>query len=293
LAGIPVIVLLSERMVRPIKKINQVTKQIAQLNFEETLPVYSSDELGTLAESVNIMSDKLKETMESLKKDIELRETLVRNMAHELKTPIAVIMGYAENMSYIAESHPEKLEQYCMVIVNESERMNGMIRQMLEVSAGTQGKMELNISEFSAEDFLEDIRRRYEDEFCTREGSYQSFNEITTKIHGDYQVLMQALYNYIKNAVRYGKKDGLIHVRAWEEEKYFSFAVFNQGDPVPEEEQEKIWNVFYKINPARTREEKSFGIGLSIVRQAAVAHGGKTGVKNVNDGVEFLLQIKK
>ena len=107
LCGIPVIIYLSGRMAKPIREINKVTEQIARLDFEEMVPVTSKDELGALAESVNVMSDKLKKAMEGLQKDVELRNELVRNMAHELKTPTAVIMGYAENMPYISQEHPK------------------------------------------------------------------------------------------------------------------------------------------------------------------------------------------
>ena len=106
-------------------------------------------------------------------------------------------------------------------------------------------------------------------------------------------MLRRGIYNFVKNAVRYGKKNGLIRVRAWEDEKWVHFSVFNEGNPIPEEELEKIWNVFYKVNTARTRERGSFGIGLSIAKQAARSHGGDVDVKNVPGGVEFGLYIKK
>ena len=80
------------------------------------------------------MSDKLKDAMEDLQKDVELRNELVRNMAHEQKTPVTVVMGYAENMPYIAQKHPEKLEKYCAVIGDECERMDSIIQQMLQAS---------------------------------------------------------------------------------------------------------------------------------------------------------------
>ena len=106
-------------------------------------------------------------------------------------------------------------------------------------------------------------------------------------------MLQRALYNYVKNAVRYGRENGRIVVRAWEDEAFVRFSVYNEGDSIPEEEQEKIWNVFYKINQARTREQQSFGIGLSIVKQAAEAHGGGVSVRNKADGVEFGLYIQR
>ncbi|MDO4337330.1 MAG: HAMP domain-containing sensor histidine kinase [Eubacteriales bacterium] len=292
LCGIPIIIYLSGKMVQPIREINQVTTQIAKLNFENSVDVKSSDELGMLAESVNTMSDRLKEALESLKKDVELRKALVRNMAHELKTPTAVIMGYAENMPYISREHPEKLEKYCQVISDECERMDSLIRQMLEFSSYENSAETVQKTEFSVRTLLDSIWKSCENEFPKRTGLNEEQNEISGTIRADYEMLHRALYNYVKNAVRYGKKNGRIRIRAWETEERVYFSVFNEGNPIPQEEQEKLWNVFYKGNPARTRDEDSFGIGLSIVKQAALAHEGGVGVRNVDGGVEFSLFIK-
>lgn len=293
ICGIPVIIYLSGRMVKPIREINEITKQITNLDFEKKLEVHSKDELGDLAESVNIMSDKLKNAMENLQKDVEVRNNLVRNMAHELKTPTAVIMGYAENVPYISQEHPQKLEKYCNVIVAECERMDAIIQQMLQVSFYEYGESILNQESFSCELLLEGIRHFMESDYPDWKGTYKEENCVSSPVTGDYEMLRRGLYNYVKNAVRYGKKDGLIRIKAWEDEKKIFFSVFNEGSFIPQDEMEKIWNVFYKINPARTREQKSFGIGLSIAKQAALSHGGNVQVRNIDDGVEFELYVKK
>lgn len=287
ICAIPVIVWFTGKMVRPVREINRVTGQIASLNFDEKVVVESKDELGELANSVNVMLDKLKEVMDSLTQDVENRKALVRNMAHELKTPAAVIMGYAENMPYIAKTQPEKLEKYCTVISSECERMDNLICQMLEVSACEAGGDTMNPVFFSVNDLFDQVRRRYEDEFPGRAGAYEEKDDTEGKIRGDFQLLQNALYNLVKNAVRYGKKDGPIIIHAWEDEKYVHFGVFNQGEGIPKEEQEKIWDVFYKLDSARTRNEKSFGVGLSIVKQTALSHGGGISIQNRDDGVEI------
>ena len=287
ICAIPVIIWLSGKMVRPIREINRVTGQIAKLNFDEKVVVESRDELGELAHSVNIMSDKLKEVMDSLTRDVENRKALVRNMAHELKTPTAVIMGYAENMPYIAQNQPEKLEKYCTVISDECERMDALICQMLEVSACETGGDVRNQMLFPVKDLLGAVRRRFEDEFPDRKEIYEEVNETQGKILGDFQSLQNALYNLVKNAVRYGKEGGPIRLHTRIEGPYVYFFVFNEGDGIPEEEQEKIWDVFYKLDTARTRKEKSFGVGLSIVKQTALAHEGNVFIQNRDSGVEI------
>ena len=292
ICGCLVLIWLTGRMVRPVREMNRITGQIARLNFDEKVQISEGqkDELGELADSINMMSDHLKKAIDELKEDVENRKILVRNMAHELKTPIAVIMGYAENMPDIAESCPEKLDKYCTVISNECERMDSLICQMLEVSAYEEGAKIMTNSLFSADELLDEVRKCYHNDFSDHQGKYIEENHISSQIPGDKMILENALYNLIKNAVRYGKKDGMIRVRLWED-SHIHFSVYNEGSSIPEEEQEKIWDVFYKQDSSRKRDNRSFGIGLSIVKYAALSHGGGVAVHNQEDGVEVEFYI--
>ena len=287
ICGCFVLVWLTGKMVRPIGEMNRVTGQIARLDFDEKIELKTGqkDELGELADSINTMSDHLKKAVEDLKEDVENRKILVRNLAHELKTPVAVIMGYAENMPSIAESCPEKLGKYCTVISSECERMDALICLMLEVSAYEEGAKIIAPSLFGADELLEEVRKCYNNEFSDHQGSYKEENHISSQIYGDKRILENALYNLIKNAVRYGRKDGLIRVSLWED-SHIHFSVYNEGKNSPREEHEKIWDVFYKRDSARKRENRSFGVGLSIVKYAALAHGGGVAIHNMEDGVE-------
>ncbi|MDO4678346.1 MAG: HAMP domain-containing sensor histidine kinase [Eubacteriales bacterium] len=293
--GIVVILILTGRMTRPICEINRVTAQIANLNFDEKAEVHSGDEFGELAASVNLMSDKLKEAVGSLHIDLEKRKNLVRNMSHELKTPVAVIMGYAENLEYIAQKHPQKIGKYCEVISKECERMDELISQMLEVSASESGVSVLNLTEISPEELLKAVRNNYEIELEEHKGRYIEENELTADFVGDWDVLQRALYNLIKNAVRYGEKEGKIITHLWEDDICIHFNVYNDGSHISEEIQDRIWDEFYKADNSRKRERGSFGIGLSIVKQAALAHGGGVEVRNTSDGVivGFYIPIKR
>lgn len=287
-AGSLVIVWYSRRMVRPLEAMNQVTRQIAKLNFEEYVPVQSQDELGTLAASINSMSDQLKGSMEELQKELELRKGMTRSLAHELKTPIAVIGGYAEHLPYVAENQPEKLPRYLEVIEKECVRMDRMIREILELCAYEGWENILQPVEFSAEEFIEELAEETEEEFSRR---IKTENHIGAAVYGDRQMLHRAVYNYIKNAVCHGGEDTEIVLRGRTDGESCVFSVFNSGSHIPEEEMDKIWEVFYKTDKARTRERTSCGIGLAIAREAALAHGGRSWARNLTDGVEFYLSI--
>lgn len=291
--GIVLLICFSDKMTKPIREISRVTGQIAKMNFDEKVQVRSQDELGELANSVNVMSDSLKDAMETLKNDVERRKMLVRNIAHELKTPVAVVMGYAENMPYVARENQDKLEKYCKIISEECVRMDKMICQMLEFSSYETGGDTLRKRSFTAGEFIQNIQTCFENEFPDRKDSLKILDRTNGKIFADYDAVQRSVYNFLKNAVAYGKEYGKIRLGVWETQKYFYFSVFNQGEPISKENIEKIWDVFFKVNAARTREKQSFGIGLSIVKQAALAHGGDVRAVNIGNGVEFIFSIKK
>lgn len=290
--GILGMIYLSGKMIKPINELNRITQKIADLNFEEKTMITGDDELSNLAASVNKMSDKLKENVEGLHKDIELRENLVRNMSHELKTPIAVIMGYVENMSFIAKDRPEKLERYCQVVIDECERMSDMVEQMLEASSNRWNEKNLDKRYFDLKVLLDNVENCFYDEFSQWQGKLVVNNTINEKIYGNYNAIQRAIYNFIKNAVCHGEKNRDIILSVKQENDMICFGVYNEGKTIPKEEKDKIWNVFYKVDQVRTRNQKNFGIGLSMVMQAALAHEGNVDVINKEKGVLFIMRIK-
>ena len=287
-AGSVIIVWLAGKMVRPLENMNQVTRRIAQLDFEESVQVKSKDELGTLAASINSMSDQLKFNMEELQKELEFRKGMLRSLAHELKTPIAVIEGYTEHMPYIAESQPQKLQKYMDVIAKECVRMDQMIREILELCAYENRENIVQVTAFSSGIFLRELAQQTWEEFSR---TVEILDEIDGYIAGDYQMLQRAVYNYIKNAVFHSRDAGIIRLTARNEGQNWIFSVYNSGSHIDEAELEKIWEVFYKSDQARTRERTSCGIGLAIAKEVAHAHRGRTWAKNMTDGVEFYLSI--
>ena len=283
----------SKKTVEPLEKMNQITRQIADLNFSESLQVTSEDEVGMLAESINVMSERLEKNLEELQEGIQFRKNLIRNMAHELKTPVTVVMGYAENLSFAASHSPEKLERYSRVISDECGRMNQMIQEMLELSAYENREDVLHVEKFSADRLLEGLRKCFETEFGAMGFLYREQNEIVSDVCGDYDMLLRAVYNFVKNAVQHSGTRGEILIHFYEHGAYQYFSVYNSGSFIPEKEMGKIWEAFYKVDKARSRERGSCGIGLSIVKEAALAHGGGVQAENVDDGVKFTIYIKK
>lgn len=288
----------------PLGKINRVTKKIGNLDFSEVCPPFRIRELSELSSSVNALSSSLDLTMHELQKknerleqDIEKERRLeesrrgfIANASHELKTPIAIIQGYAEGIRF-AETK-EDSEEYCDVIAEEAEKMNNLVVRMLEMM-----RLENNGHELKNEKLP--LRRAVLSCLSSRE-KYLSDRGITLLVdinesfvgYGDRELFERVFNNYFSNALSHIEGKKLLKISCEVVGEFFRLSVFNSGKPIADEDIEHIWNSFYRADKSRSRAQGRFGLGLSIVADAQTLQNAKYGVVNHSDGVEFWFDVK-
>lgn len=294
IAGSFVVFRFSGRVTQPIIEMSRIADRISKLDFEKKVSFQSKDELGTLALSVNILSDRLKASIDDLKKDIDFQKTLSRNLSHELKTPIGVIKGYAEGLKYGLADLKEKEEHYLDVMIGECDRMDELVKEILLLSRLSAKDFVLkDKAEFTAGSIFSAISERFAHEFDSGQIEFLCDVKDSTVLYGNYDLIFHAVTNLISNAIKYNDEKRFIELSAAETEAESVIYAFNTCMGIPEEEQSKIFDEFYKVDPARNREEKGHGLGLSIVRSIAALHGGKVSVENKKDGVEFKMTLPK
>lgn len=297
--GIPMLLIvvviiyyLSRRMVRPIKEMTETAAQISRLDFDKKVTVTTEDEVGQLGNAINKMSEHLENDVAMMQKEIEERKKLVRNLSHEIKSPVAVIMGYADRLKTILSKNPKKAVEYCEIISNESTRVDVLVREMLELSRLEQGTDEVVRESFPAKRLFDAIRKRFHEENMERQFVYTDHFEEEDAIFADYILLERAVYNLINNALQHGTGDDMkIHVTGCVQGEYYEIRVYNSGSRIEENELESVWNVFSKVDKARSRG-KGYGIGLAIVREIVEVHEGYYSVEKKEDGVEFCIAIR-
>jgi signal transduction histidine kinase len=291
--GILMVLKLSDYVVKPVKDITEVAEHIANLEFDVKAPENGEDELGQLGRAINQMSGYLESNLSQLQKDIDNRKKLVRNLSHEIKSPVAVIMGYAERLKAVILKNPEKAIPYCEIIANESGRIDNLVKEMLEFSKLERRTEETVLETISVDRLFSQIQKRFEEENIDRKIIYETQYEKNDSIRGDAVLLERAIYNLLGNAVAYGSPENLkIRLRgAWNGD-YYEIRIYNSGRSIPEELMDTIWDAFIKADEARTRGKQGSGVGLSIVREIVEAHNGYYSVENVEDGVEFLISVK-
>lgn len=307
LAMSAVFYILVARFTKPLVEMNDVTKDMAALNFSRKCADYGKDEIGELGNSINTLSNTLDSTLmdlkdknEQLEKDIERRHALdnarksfISNVSHELKTPIAIISGYAEGVCSGISSDPEVIKEYCQIINDESKKMNELVVELLELS-----KLENKVQPFMPEYFdigaktaslLNHLSLQFEQNGIT------VINNIPRPLacYAQEDKIEIVLKNYITNAVAHCSGKKIIELSCVDKGNLLEIMVFNTGNPIAAHDLPEIWDSFYRADKAHGRSESRFGLGLSIVKSIMENHSCRYGVRNVKNGVVFTFEVSK
>ncbi|MDN5331508.1 MAG: two-component system, OmpR family, sensor histidine kinase VanS [Tepidanaerobacteraceae bacterium] len=297
----------AERFTKPILKISQIAKRIANLDFSQKISVKTRDEIGQLSESINLLSEKLSKAIEELneknrrlKEDIDrekmlekMRREFVSSVSHELKTPIFLIQGYAEALKENIAKSEEKRNFYLDVIIEEAEKMDKLVKDLLELSQIEAGMVRINKVRFNLSKLISKITSKYEQIAGEKNVKLTLEAEENLQAFADPERIEQAIVNFINNALDHLDERKIVKIRAKRIEGKIRVSVYNSGKPIPEESLGKIWDSFYKMDKSRSREFGGSGIGLAIVRAIMEAHGGTYGAKNTEGGVEFWIEIEE
>lgn len=290
----------AKRFSKPIISMNEITRDMANLKFDRKLKVTSSDEIGSLAQSVNEMSDSLSATLEDLRisnsklrDEIELERSLdamrrgfVANVSHELKTPISIISGYAEGLKLNVNSSSR--EQYCDTIIDESRRMNDLVLSILELSRYESGQMPKNPQQFDIFAVSSQICERL---FSDSGIAVENLIPKGIQAFADKTQIEQMLKAYLENAKAHTKPGGTVTLKADKKDDKLRISVRNTGENIPPNIMPSIWQSFFRGDTSHNRSEGRFGLGLSIVSAICRENGCDCGVYNTIDGVCFWFDI--
>ncbi|WP_179292725.1 HAMP domain-containing sensor histidine kinase [Bacillus sp. 7884-1] len=303
--GTITIIYVSNKISKPIVKIGKLTADMAKLDFSQRIEVNSNDEIGDLCKNINFLSVNLDKTLNELananlqlKKDIEMKERidqsrkeLIANVSHELKTPISLIAGYSEGLKVNVNS--EDKDFYCEVIIDEAEKMNKLVLSLLDLSQVEGGYKQMMKEYIAANELIENTLEKFKLIFKEKGMDVEVSYKGDGVVYADPERIEQVLTNYLTNAINHVDDRKSIFLRAEEHEEKVVVRVFNTGRPIPPDEIDKIWDNFYKIDKARTREYGGSGLGLTIVKAIIEAHGGKYGTTNHEETVEFWFTLNK
>lgn len=302
------VLIYTRKFTKPLIKMSEVTEKMSNMDFSQKCRSHSHDEIGILSDSINNLSDSLDKTLtdlnaknRQLSDDIEKKQTLeqlrkefISSISHELKTPIAIIKGYAEGAQMMLESgDSDGVKEYCDVIVKESDKMNNLVHELLELSRYELGDSRLELESFDLRAFIDDYTNTEKLVFEEHGITYSQNIRSGIICRGDFVKLSMVLNNYISNAIAHASGKKTIHIFCEEFDKIVRVKVYNSGEHISDEDIEKIWKSFYRADKSLSRKEGRYGLGLSIVSAIQNLHETDYGVENAEDGVIFWFDIKK
>ena len=296
----------TNRVTKPIMELSRLSERMSRLDFDASYEDDAKDEVGVLGRSMNTLSDKLKEAIESLREsnvqlqhDIEekikideMRKEFVANVSHELKTPIALIQGYAEGLVEGMCEDEESRNYYCEVIMDEAAKMNKMVKQLLNLSALESGNDAPMMSTFDINELIRDFVNSA-GILIQQNDAHVTFTQMEpVYVMADEFKIEEVLTNYLNNAMNHLNGERQIRIRTERQGDQVRVGVFNNGNPIPEEDIPNLWSKFYKVDKARTRAYGGSGIGLSIVKAIMDAHQQKCWATNYRNGVAFSFTLE-
>lgn len=274
--------ILAKALVSPISDLTRAAERVAGGDFDHKLQTRSSDEIGTLSRTFNDMADQLEGTLDNLKKSEAMRREFVANVSHELRTPITSIRSYAETLSDNVSLIPEETErEFLHVIVTESDRMTKIVQDLLTLSRFDAGSFAFKFEDFSFEQSVRDVYNAMllEAQRCRLDFKID-FKSNTGLIHGDRARIEQVLMNFVSNAIKYTPAGGRVSISAGKLEDVVWVSVRDDGIGIPKKDQARVFDRFYRVDKARSRESGGTGLGLSIANEIVRRHNGEINLQS-------------
>ena len=292
----------SKKMTDPILELKEITQRISLLDFNIKFEKERKDEIGELGYAINKMGGTLEKNIDEINKvnkklmeDIEnekrldkLRKEFIASVSHELKTPIAIIQGYAQGlMENIAETEEDR-KFYCEIIVEESLKMDSLVKELLLITQMDSGYFKIEKEKVDLYQMIKDIRDKYSSK--NREIKYIGEKDIFA--YCDEKYIDRVLENLVVNALKYSTGDREVTITVDDIENKYKIIISNESENLSEDDLENIWTPFYRVNKARDRD--GHGLGLAIVRGILENHKSNFGVyiteKNI---INFWFELEK
>ena len=305
LVGAFIIHWVSKRISEPILELARLSERMSDLDFDVKFEGGRDSEIIFLGNHMNQLSETLEKTISELKtannelqRDIEqkekrdeMRKEFLSNVSHELKTPIALVQGYAEGLKECINDDPESREFYCDVIMDEAGKMNKLVKNLLTLNELEFGNEVVTMERFDLASMIHNMLRSMQVLFEQKDVKLVYDVQEPVYAWANEFKMEQVLNNYISNALNHVDGEKIIKITIQRQDGHVRAGVFNTGKPIPEEDVGRIWDKFYKVDKARTREYGGSGVGLSIVKAIMESMHQQYGVINYDNGVEFWFEL--
>ncbi len=283
-------------ILRPLDALRKATRKIRDGDLDFTLEADSDDEIGQLTQDFEEMRIRLKESREEKILSEKASKELISNIAHDLKTPITTIRGYAEGILDGVASNPEKLEKYIRTIYNKSSDMASLIDELTFYSRIDTNRIPYNFKKLNVKNYFDDCAEEIGLELEQKGLRFEYENSVPddTEVIADPEQMKKIINNIVGNSVKYMDKDpGRVELRVLDQGDFLECCITDNGSGVAKKDQQRIFDRFYRTDESRNSEKGGSGIGLSIVKKIIEDHGGRiwaSGEEGQGLSVHFVLR---
>lgn len=294
LSFVLIFLLLTKKKIRYIEEISQGLLEISKGDLNYRVAKRGTDELALLAENINIMEDRLKEKIEEEKQAEAIKNELITNVSHDLRTPLTSIMGYLGLLKDTENLTPEQKSEYINIAYNKSEKLKALIEDLFEYTKLSNAGIKLNEREFYLREFLEQLIEELVPLAEERELHFiKSFPEERFLVLGDVEKLLRVFENLIHNAIKYSSSPGDIEVKLYASEDKAVISISNRTENIAEEDLNRLFDRFYRMEKSRSSSAGGSGLGLAICKSIIELHRGKIWVETYENIITFYVELKR
>jgi signal transduction histidine kinase len=283
--------LFSRSTVKPVKELIDLSGRIAMLDFSRPYSGNRGDEIDELGLSLNSTALQLEQTIENLKNEMTLQKRFLASVSHELKSPIGLIRGYSEALNMICTEEDGDIKNYSGIILSESDRMTGLINDLLLLLKMNSTSFVLEKSEFDLVKTVKSVIKKYDIKMKMISDRIDLVCPVSLPVFADESRLVQAIENILNNALMYGEEHSTISVEISAQSGMVSIRITNLGHNIPEDQLPHLFDPFYSADMAGSRDGTGTGLGLSIVKSIIDNHNGNCMIENTDKGVSVLMRI--
>ncbi len=297
LAAVIISIIFTRRVTKPIENIKSSALKIVEGEYEKVkLPQNSSEEIKHLVKTFNFAVDQVEETINKKNHLEKMQKDFIANVSHEFRAPLTSIKGFLELISDQNLTQQE-VQKYISIMYKDAEYIEHLLSDLLTLSNLESGKLPIDKDYFSISEMIERALNSLQNKLINKNIKVETVIENQDlRILVDQNRIHQVLINLLDNAIKYSPINSNIKIKVstlCDKDQYTNnvkFIISDQGPGISSEELDEIWNRFYKVNTARTREvNKGYGLGLAIVKEIIQLHGGKIYANNnVGAGVSFI-----
>lgn len=285
---------LSQRSIRYLEEITENLNQVAKGDFDIKIPVRSNDELGVLADNINLMTSQLKESIEEELKAERAKTELITSVSHDLRTPLTSILGYLQLVVNDQYRDEVALRYYIDIAYSKSKRLKELIDELFEYTRVNYSGVKINFEKIDMVELLQQLTEEFVPLFNEASMACRlKTSQREVYVQADANMLVRVFENLIANAIRYGREGKYLDIRLRESNDEVSISFINYGEPIPAKDIPHLFDRFYRVEKSRSHEQGGAGLGLAIAKTIVELHGGKIEANSDSNETIFEVKLKK